>query len=108
MIFSLLKFLLSTIFPESLAFQRGSDCCDEVQTAVTLIIYCTAALTSLSDNVSYMIVLFSEWRIRAEITVEILNLVSLSLASLCLKKAKVFEYRASVLVKANIKSSSKF
>ena len=34
--------------------KRGSGCC-------AVDIYCTAALTSLSDSVSYIIFLFSEW-----------------------------------------------
>ena len=34
---------------------------NEVQAAVPLIIYCTAALASLSDSVSYITFLFSEW-----------------------------------------------
>ena len=36
---------------------------NEVQAAVPLMIYCTAALTSLSDSSSYITFLFSEWRI---------------------------------------------
>ena len=31
---------------------------------MSLIVYCTAALTSLSDSLSYITFLFSEWRIR--------------------------------------------
>ena len=36
--------------------KRDSGCC-------AVDIYCTAALTSLSDSVSYITFLFSEWRI---------------------------------------------
>ena len=36
--------------------KQGSGCC-------TLMIYCTAALTSFSDSISYVTYLFSEWRI---------------------------------------------
>ena len=36
--------------------KRGSGCC-------AVDIYCMAALTSLSDSVSYITFLFSEWRI---------------------------------------------
>ena len=36
--------------------KRGSGCC-------AVDIYCTTALTSFSDSVSYMTSLFSEWRI---------------------------------------------
>ena len=36
--------------------KRGSGCC-------AVDIYCTAALTSFSDNISYITYLFSEWRI---------------------------------------------
>ena len=38
--------------------KRGSGSC-------AVDIYCTAALTSLSDSVSYIIFLFSEWRIKS-------------------------------------------
>ena len=31
-----------------------------------LIVYCIAALTSLSDNLSYVILLFSEWRVEGD------------------------------------------
>ena len=34
--------------------KRGSGCCANG-------FYCTAALTSLSDSISYMTILFSEW-----------------------------------------------
>ena len=40
--------------------KRGSGCC-------AVDIYCTAALTSLPDSVSYITFLFSEWRIRSDI-----------------------------------------
>ena len=36
--------------------KRGSGCC-------AVDIYCTAALTSFSDSISYLTYLFSEWRI---------------------------------------------
>ena len=38
--------------------------CNEVQAAVPLIIYRTAALTSLSDGISYITFSFSEWRVK--------------------------------------------
>ena len=41
--------------------KRGSGCC-------AVDIYCTAALTSLSDSVSYITFLFSEWRITVSCT----------------------------------------
>ena len=36
-----------------------------------LMIYCTAALTSFSDSVSYITFLFSEWRIPTLLTFEV-------------------------------------
>ena len=35
---------------------------NEVLAAVPLIVYCTSVLTSLSDSVSYITLLFLEWR----------------------------------------------
>ena len=36
---------------------------DKVQAAVQLIVYCIAALTALSDKLSYITFLSPEWRI---------------------------------------------
>ena len=44
--------------------KRGSGCC-------AVDIYCTAALISLSDSVSYITFLFSEWCISGRATPEI-------------------------------------
>ena len=41
--------------------KRGSGCC-------AVDIYCTAALTSFSDSISYITYLFSEWRIKNQFT----------------------------------------
>ena len=47
---------------------------------MTLMIYCTAALTSFSDSVSYITFLFSEWRI---------HFPELTLYELCAVSARV-------------------
>ena len=49
---------------------------NEAQAAASLIVYCTAASTSLSDSVHYLTFLFSEWRACLTFTVITFRLYS--------------------------------